>query len=80
MTGSDPAMQQVLDARMGHAWSLLLGRVTYEDFASVWPNRPRPNLFTDVLNKIEKFVASRTLTEPLPWHNSTLLKGTRPTP
>jgi dihydrofolate reductase len=27
------------------------------------------------LNRVQKFVASNTLAEPLPWQNSTLLKG-----
>jgi dihydrofolate reductase len=71
---NDPAMINVLGARMGNSWSLLLGRTTYEDFAEVWPKRP-PNPFTDVLNKVQKFVPSTTLAEPLPWMNSTLLKG-----
>jgi len=53
---------------------LLLGRRTYEDFFAVWPNRS-DNPFTEVLNQAQKYVASRTLREPLPWMNSTLLKG-----
>ena len=73
--GSDPVMQKVSGARMGNSWSLLAGRVTYEHFAKVWPNAPKPNPFTDVLNRVEKFVVSNTLTEPLPWQNSRLLKG-----
>ena len=72
---NDPAMHKVIGARMGSSWSLLVGRTTYEDFASFWPNQPKPNPFTEVLNEVEKFVASTTLTEPLPWQNSTLLKG-----
>lgn len=72
---NDPMMQKVLGERMGSSWSLLVGRVTYEDLAGVWPNWPEPNPFTEALNKVEKFVASTTLTEPLPWQNSTLLKG-----
>jgi dihydrofolate reductase len=55
--------------------ALLFGRRTYEDFAGFWPNQPQPNPFTDVLNRSRKYVASRTLREPLPWQNSTLLKG-----
>lgn len=39
-----------------------------------WPNQ-KDNPFTEVLNNIQKYVASTTLTEPLPWSNSTLLKG-----
>ena len=54
--------------------ALLFGRRTYEDFYAVWPNRT-DNPFTDVLNNTQKYVASTTLTEPLPWQNSTLLKG-----
>jgi len=54
--------------------ALLLGRRTYEDFYAVWPNRT-DNPFTAVLNSAQKYVASRTLKEPLPWFNSTLLKG-----
>jgi dihydrofolate reductase len=72
---SDPLMQQVIGARMGAAWSLLVGRRTYEDFAKVWPNRPKPNPMGEALTRVQKFVASTTLTEPLPWENSTLLKG-----
>lgn len=53
---------------------LLLGRRTYEDFFAVWPNRT-DNPFTEVLNRTQKYVASRTLREPLPWINSTLLQG-----
>jgi dihydrofolate reductase len=71
----DPLMQKVSGERMGASWSLLAGRVTYEHFARVWPNAPEPNPFTDVLNRVEKFVVSNTLTEPLPWQNSRLLKG-----
>jgi dihydrofolate reductase len=41
----------------------------------VWPNRPEPNPFTEALNKTRKYVVSNTLSEPLPWVNSTLLSG-----
>src|SRR5207237_8039184 len=57
-----------------HTGALLLGRRTYEDFYTVWPNRT-DNPFTEVLNNTQKYVASTTLSEPLPWSNSTLLKG-----
>src|SRR5215218_8054698 len=72
---NDHAMMEVLGAGRGGLWSLLVGRTTYEDFAKVWPNQPKPNPFTEALNNVEKFVASTTLAEPLPWQNSTLLKG-----
>ncbi|TMC77408.1 MAG: dihydrofolate reductase [Chloroflexi bacterium] len=53
---------------------LLLGRRTYEDFFAVWPARTE-NPFTEILNRTQKYVASSNLREPLPWINSTLLKG-----
>ena len=71
---SAPEMQQVMGERMGPSWSLLVGRVTYEDLRGRWSNQP-PNPFSDALNRVQKFVVSNTLTEPLPWQNSTLLRG-----
>jgi dihydrofolate reductase len=67
---ADPMMWQGMDS----ADALLLGRRTYEDFASFWPNQT-DNPFTEVLNATQKYVASRTLKEPLSWSNSTLLEG-----
>lgn len=65
---ADPAMWE----DMGRAGSILLGRRTYEDLYDVWPKRT-DNPFTPVLNASQKYVASRTLEEPLPWENSILL-------
>src|SRR5258708_2010003 len=59
---------------MANRSALLLGRRTYEDFYTVWPNRT-DNPYTAVLNNTQKYVASNTLSEPLSWSNSTLLKG-----
>jgi dihydrofolate reductase len=55
--------------------SILLGRRTYERFASVWPYMPKDNPYTEVINNRKKYVASRTLKEPLEWNNSELLDG-----
>jgi len=56
------------------AGALLFGRRTYENFYAVWPKRTN-SPYTEFLNTIQKYVASTTLKEPLPWSNSTLLKG-----
>jgi dihydrofolate reductase len=71
---NDPVMAQAMGEGMAKGLPLLFGRRTYENFYAYWPNQS-DNPYTDVLNKAKKFVASRTLTEPLPWENSTLLKG-----
>lgn len=71
---NDEVMGRVMGEGMAQAGPLLFGRRTYLDFFAVWPNRTN-NPFTDVLNNAQKYVASRTLEEPLPWVNSTLLKG-----
>jgi dihydrofolate reductase len=55
--------------------ALLLGRVTFEGFAAAWPSMVETEgEFAVRMNALPKFVASRTLTEPLAW-NGTLLKG-----
>ncbi len=51
----------------------LFGRRTYEELLATWNARGGP--YRDALNKTPKYVASRTLTEPLRWPNSTLLHG-----
>jgi dihydrofolate reductase len=71
---SDPVLMQAVGESMSATGALLLGRRTYEDFYRVWPNR-KDNPFTPVLNESLKYVASRTLHEPLPWMNSKLLSG-----
>ena len=71
---SDASMAAAAGELMATTEGLILGRRTYEDFYSVWPNRT-DNPYTEVLNNAQKYVASRTLKEPLPWVNSTLLKG-----
>jgi len=72
---ADEVMAGVAAEGMATESALLFGRRTYEDFAGFWPNQPQPNPFTDILNRSQKYVASRTLSESLPWGNSTLLRG-----
>ncbi len=73
----------LLDAAAGAAMferarsmdALVLGRRTYEIFASYWPTAPEEMPFTALLNGVPKYVASRTLADPLGWEGSTLLVG-----
>jgi dihydrofolate reductase len=52
--------------------ALLMGQKTYTFFAQVWP--ARQGEAAEKMNNMPKYVASRTLKEPLPW-NGTLIKG-----
>jgi dihydrofolate reductase len=57
------------------AGGFLLGRRTWEIFADYWPNAPEETqAIAEPLNTKPKYVASRTLSEPLGWQNSTLLQ------
>ena len=56
-----------------HMDALLLGRRTYEIFADYWPTASEKIPFTGLLNRVPKYVASRTLAEPLAWQGSTLV-------
>ena len=74
MPYADPAVGKAAQESMSTTGGILLGRRTYEDFYGFWPKQ-KDNPFTTVLNDTEKYVASKTLKAPLPWSNSTLLKG-----
>jgi dihydrofolate reductase len=57
--------------------AMVLGSETYEGLAAVWPqlaDDPAMGVIADRINSMPKYVASRTLREPLEW-NATLLKG-----
>ncbi len=73
----DDMMGAAVDEWYGDApGGMILGRVTYDLFASYWPNATGEAAeYADMMNKPPKYVASRTLKEPLEWENSTLLEG-----
>jgi dihydrofolate reductase len=54
--------------------ALVMGRVTYEGFAEAWSSRAGADDFADRMNSLPKYVASRTLKNPLRW-NATLIQG-----
>jgi dihydrofolate reductase len=55
----------------------LFGRKTYEVMAAYWPSAPADDPFARHLNGVQKYVASRTLTD-VRWRNTTLLRGDVP--
>ena len=67
------AMGPAIDEAMQTTDALLFGRRTWQTMAAAWPGRAG-DPFSDRMNEIPKYVASRTLTaDDLDWTNSTLL-------
>lgn len=65
---SDQIAQEQLEA----SEALLMGRHTYEVYASAWPGRDGG--LADKINSMPKYVASTTL-DKADWHNTTVIKG-----
>ncbi len=53
--------------------ALLLGRVTYQGFASAWPTMTGTGIYGERMNSLPKYVASTTL-QTTEW-NASLIKG-----
>jgi dihydrofolate reductase len=72
----DEAFMRWVVETVTSAGAYLFGRRTYEIFAAHWPTASADEQVLAVpLGARPKYVASTTLTEPLGWQNSTLLKG-----
>jgi dihydrofolate reductase len=67
----DEEAGKVMEKQMAGDYDLLLGRKTYEIFASYWPEHSDQ---WPQVNKITKYVVSKTL-KKMTWENSVLLKG-----
>ncbi len=59
---------------MASSDAMLLGRITYEDFAAYWGPQGDENPIASAMNNQQKYVVSTTLNKT-DWKNSTLLKG-----
>jgi dihydrofolate reductase len=72
----EPVSQQwVLDG-LHAATAFLYGRRTYEAFAAHWPTAgPQEQMVAEPINSKPRYVASRTLRDPLPWSGSSVLEG-----
>ncbi|NHI89801.1 MAG: dihydrofolate reductase [Candidatus Thorarchaeota archaeon] len=64
----DDFLGEVMSEQMGRSFDLLLGRKTFEIFASYWPHHESP------INDATKYVVSNTLTEH-EWNNSVFING-----
>lgn len=68
----DEDMENLMGAMLSQADTAMLGRVTYQEWASYWPTAEGP--YADFINNAPKYVASTTLTR-VDWQNSTLIEG-----
>ena len=73
-TGSsfNPELGQAVGSMIGAQDAMLLGRVTYSEFAAHWPHQEGE--MADTMNGSVKYVVSGTL-ESADWQNTTLIKG-----
>ena len=67
----DEFLGQVMGEQMSQPFDLLLGRKTFEIFASYWPDHPEEGAG---INNATKYVVSNTLTSH-PWQKSVFLSG-----
>jgi dihydrofolate reductase len=71
-------MGEAVGAQMAESDCMLLGRVTYEEFAAYWPNQTSDGEAGEMagfMNETPKYVVSSTLTNTA-WKNTTLIDGT----
>jgi dihydrofolate reductase len=65
-----------IDREVQASDALLLGRVTFEEFAGYWPSAPRDeNPLAAFMNDSPKYVVSDTLESADAWANSSLIRG-----
>ena len=71
---NDAGVQRASDELVFGADAVLLGRESYEFFREYWPKQTDDRGFAAHYNALPKYVASRTLQEPLEWNNSSLIE------
>jgi dihydrofolate reductase len=70
----DEEMGNVLTRMLAEQDAVLLGRVTFSEWAGYWPDST-DEPFASWINSTQKYVASTTLESVDDWPNSTLIKG-----
>ena len=70
-------MGEAVDAQIAAQDAMLLGRVTYQEWAPYWPASTDDEPFANQINSMPKYVVSTTLdkVEWGKWDNATLIKG-----
>ena len=75
LAGNDEALAAELGVGTGSDGALLFGHRTYDHMAAYWPHQTDGNPFTEYMNRVEKFVASRHPDSSSTGRGSTLLAG-----
>ncbi len=70
----DDVTEKIIDQYFVKPFELLLGRKTYDIFASYWPNHPEIENVAKLFNSTKKYVVSHQQIA-LPWNNSHLIRG-----
>jgi dihydrofolate reductase len=70
----DDEFMKVMTKQLSVPFDLLLGRKTYDIFASYWPHHPEIEFVAGPFNKCKKYVVSHKNID-LPWENSELING-----
>jgi dihydrofolate reductase len=70
----DEGMMAVMSAALAEQDAVLLGRVTYQEWADYWPTST-DEPFASYINNVPKYVVSTTLDNVDAWQGSTLIKG-----
>jgi dihydrofolate reductase len=71
----DEDLGKGLTKMMNTVDAVVLGRVTYQEWAGYWPNASQDEDFAAFINPVQKFVASRTRPQPFEWENSHLIEA-----
>jgi dihydrofolate reductase len=67
LMGDDESLYKLEELK--HAGALLLGRRTYDGFAEAWPNMEDAGEFGELMNNIQKYVVTMSISE-FKWQNS----------
>ncbi len=70
----DEMMGSIMTGFMKAPFELLLGRITYDIFASYWPSAKTDLEVAEPFNKTKKYVVSHEAFAPL-WNNSSCITG-----
>lgn len=71
----DKEAGELINKFMTSSFDLLLGRRTYDIFASYWPNHPEIEDVATPFNSTTKYVVSSNKSLGLTWNNSKLVTG-----